>query len=106
MTHHKESVFFFAAVVAGDGDIALRLLIFYIRFRKRKVHLYMCCGRWRYCIILDDILHNIQKKKSGPLCVAGDGDIALQGEDRTARAPGPLTLRQYEIAAFLNMSRQ
>ena len=52
MTHHKESVFFFAAVVAGDGD------------------------------------------------------IALQGEDRTARAPGPLTLRQYEIAAFLNMSRQ
>ena len=34
------------------------------------------------------------------------GDIALQGEDRTARAPGPLTLSQYEIAAFLNMSRQ
>ena len=32
--------------------------------------------------------------------------IALQGEDRTARAPGPLTLSQYEIAAFLNMSRQ
>ena len=49
MENHKESVFFFAAVVAGDGDIALRLLIFYIRFRKRKVH----------------------------LCVAGDGDIAL-----------------------------
>ena len=78
MIHHKESVFFFAAVVAGDGDIALRLLIFYIRFRKRKVHLY----------------------------VAGDGDIALQGEDRTARAPGPLTLSQYRIAAFLNTSRQ
>ena len=38
--------------------------------------------------------------------VAGDGDIALQGEDRTARAPGPLTLRQYRIAAFLNTSRQ
>ena len=38
--------------------------------------------------------------------VAGDGDIALQGEDRTARAPGPLTLSQYRIAAFLNTSRQ
>ena len=50
MTHHKESVLFFGAAVAGDGDIALRLLIFYIRFRKRKVHLYMCCGRWRYCV--------------------------------------------------------
>ena len=38
--------------------------------------------------------------------VAGDGDIALQGEDRTARVLGPLTLRQYRIAAFLNTSRQ
>ena len=34
------------------------------------------------------------------------GDIALHGEDRTARAPGRLTLCQYCIAVFQNAPQQ